>query len=158
MKIELIRSYNCKTYCIGHLYVDGKYVCDTIEDVDRGMEQTMPDVELRKLKVPSQTAIPTGMYRVTLGVVSPKFSQKTYYRNFCGGRVPRLLNVPAFDGILIHMGVTEKSSAGCLIVGYNTIKGQVTDSQKAFEKLYNILRGENGSIWIEITRKYKVAA
>lgn len=157
MKIELIRTYNCKTYCIGHLYVDGKYVCDTIEDVDRGMTQTMPDVQLKKLKVALQTAIPTGMYRVTLGVVSPKFSQKPYYRNFCGGRVPRLLNVPAFDGILIHMGSTEKSSAGCLIVGYNTIKGRVTDSQKAFEKLYNILCGADGSIWIEITRKYKLS-
>lgn len=157
MKIELIRTYNCKTYCIGHLYVDGKYVCDTIEDVDRGMTQTMPDVQLKKLKVPLQTAIPTGMYRVTLGVVSPKFSQKPYYRNFCGGRVPRLLNVPAFDGILIHMGSTEKSSAGCLIVGYNTIKGRVTDSQKAFEKLYNILCWAAGSIWIEITRKYKLS-
>lgn len=157
MKIELIRTYNCKTYCIGHLYVDGKYVCDTIEDVDRWMTQTMPDVQLKKLKVPLQTAIPTGMYRVTLGVVSPKFSQKPYYRNFCGGRVPRLLNVPAFDGILIHMGSTEKSSAGCLIVGYNTIKGRVTDSQKAFEKLYNILCGADGSIWIEITRKYKLS-
>lgn len=157
MKIELIRTYNCKTYCIGHLYVDGIYVCDTIEDVDRGMTQTMPDVQLKKLKVALQTAIPTGMYRVTLGVVSPKFSQKPYYRNFCGGRVPRLLNVPAFDGILIHMGSTEKSSAGCLIVGYNTIKGRVTDSQKAFEKLYNILCGADGSIWIEITRKYKLS-
>ena len=157
MKIELIRTYNCKTYCIGHLYVDGKYVCDTIEDVDRGMTQTMPDVQLKKLKVPLQTAIPTGMYRVTLGVVSPKFSQKPYYRNFCGGRVPRLLTVPAFDGILIHMGSTEKSSAGCLIVGYNTIKGRVTDTQKAFEKLYNILCGADGSIWIEITRKYKLS-
>lgn len=156
MKIDLIRSYNCSTYCIGHLYIDGKYICDTIEDVDRGMSQTMSDVELLKLKVQAQTAIPTGMYRVTLGVVSPKFSQKAYYRNFCGGRVPRLLNVPAFDGILIHMGSSEKSSAGCLIVGYNTMKGRVTDSQKAFEKLYNILRGANGSIWIEITRKYKI--
>lgn len=157
MRIELIRCYNSKTYCIGHLYVDGKYVCDTIEDVDRGLAQTMSEAELKKLKVPSETAIPTGMYRVTLGVVSPKFRQKPYYWNFCGGRVPRLLNVPAYDGILIHMGTTEKSSAGCLIVGYNTIKGRVTDSQKAFEKLYNILRCTKESIWIEITRKFEVA-
>jgi hypothetical protein len=106
--------------------------------------------------VKSQTAIPTGTYKVTLGVVSPKFSQKPYYMKFCGGRVPRLLNVPAYEGILIHIGSTEKSSAGCLIVGYNTIKGRVTNSQVAFEKLYSMMRGAKGNIYIDITRKYKV--
>ena len=103
-----------------------------------------------------QTAIPVGRYKVTIDVVSPSFSLKPYYRNFCGGRVPRLLNVPGYDGILMHRGVNQNSSAGCLIVGYNTIKGQVTDSQKAFEKLYNLLRSSKGTIWIEITRKFKV--
>ena len=156
MTIDLIRSYNCATYCIGHLYVDGKYVCDTIEDTDRGLDKNMPLAELQKRKVKAQTAIPTGTYKVTLGIVSPKFSQKPYYMKFCGGRVPRLLDVPAYEGILIHIGRTERSSAGCLIVGYNTIKGQVTDSQAAYEKLYNMMRGANGNIYIDITRKYKV--
>jgi hypothetical protein len=156
MTIDLIRAYNCATYCIGHLYVDGKYVCDTIEDTDRGLDKNMPLAELQRRKVKSQTAIPTGTYKVTLGVVSPKFSQKPYYMKFCGGRVPRLLDVPAYEGILIHIGSTEKSSAGCLIVGYNTIKGRVTNSQTAFEKLYSMMRGAKGNIYIDITRKYKV--
>ena len=38
-------------------------------------------------------------------------------------------------GILIHCGASAASSAGCIIVGYNTIVGRVTDSQKAFYKL-----------------------
>lgn len=156
MEVLLQRSYNCKTYCIGHLYVDGKYLCDVIEDTDRGLTQSMTLAEIKKRKVYKQTAIPTGRYKVTIDVVSPSFSLKEYYRNFCGGRVPRLLNVPGYDGILIHRGVNQNSSAGCLIVGYNTIKGQVTDSQKAFEKLYNLLRSAKGNIWIEITRKFKV--
>jgi hypothetical protein len=84
MTIDLIRAYNCATYCIGHLYVDGKYVCDTIEDTDRGLDKNMPLAELQRRKVKSQTAIPTGTYKVTLGVVSPKFSLKPYYMRFCG--------------------------------------------------------------------------
>lgn len=156
MEILLQRTYNCKTYCIGHLYVDGKYICDTIEDVDRGLNQSMTLEEIKKKKVYKETAIPAGRYKVTTDVVSPSFSLKPYYRNFCGGRLPRVLNVPGYEGILIHRGSNQNSSAGCLIVGYNTIKGQVTDSQKAFEKLYNILRSSKNQIYIEIKRKYKV--
>ena len=156
MKVLLKRSYNCSTYCIGHLYVDGAYVCDTIEDVDRGLSQTIPSAEIKKIKVYAQTAIPTGCYQVTLDVTSPKFSLKSYYAKFCKGKVPRLLNVPGFDGILIHIGSTEKSSAGCIIVGYNTIKGHVTNSQEAFEKLYKILKSSKDIIKIEISRAYKV--
>ena len=68
------------------------------------------------------------------------------------------MNVPGFDGILWHRGRTEKDSAGCLILGYNTIKGQVTNSQQAFEKLYKILQeaNKNGEkITAEYTRTYK---
>ena len=75
---------------------------------------------------------------------------------FCGGRLPRLMNVKGFDGVLIHKGINEKSSAGCLIVGYNTVKGQVTSSQQAFEKLYGLMKKAEHGISIEIMRKYKV--
>ena len=156
MKIELKRIFNCATYCIGHLYIDGKYVCDTIEDTDRGLMQTMSDIEIKRKKVYAQTAIPTGLYPVVMHIISGSFSKKPYYKKFCGGRVPRLLGVPGYDGILMHMGSTEKSSAGCLILGYNTIKGRVTNSQQAFEKVYKILMGAKEDIKIEITRKYKV--
>lgn len=155
MRIRLERTYNCKTYCIGHLYVDGKYICDTIEDVDRGLDSNMSLEEIRKIKVKSQTAIPTGVYRITMNVQSPKFSQKEYYKKYCKGYMPRLLDVKGFDGILIHRGVNQNSSAGCLIVGYNKIKGQVVDSQKAFEKLYTMMRMSHEPITIEIVRKFK---
>ena len=156
MKIELKRSYNCPNYCIGHLYVDGRYVCDTIEDRDRGLEQTMSVDEIKRRKVYAQTAIPTGVYDVTLDVTSGTFSKKRYYYDFCRGKLPRLLYVPGYDGILIHRGSNQDSSAGCLIVGYNTIKGRVTGSQQAFEKLYGLLKSARDGIKIEITRKYRV--
>ena len=157
MKISLVRIANKKTYCIGRLYVDGTYVCDTIEDVDLGLDQSWSLEKIKQKKVKSKTAIPTGTYEVTLNIVSPKFSKIAYYKQFCNGRVPRLLRVPGFDGILMHIGKDERSSAGCLIVGYNTIVGKVTNSQQAFEKLYALLKNAD-NITIEITRKYKVAA
>ena len=66
-----------KNYTIGHLYVDGKYVCDTIEDKDRGLTQEMPLAEILKQKIMAQTAIPkmpstAPSARVSLG---PKNSE-----------------------------------------------------------------------------------
>ena len=158
MEITLKRVYTSPKYTIGHIYVDGKYVCDTIEDTDRGLYDSMPVSEIAKAKVYKQTAIPKGTYRVTMNVISPKFNQKPYYRDFCGGKVPRILNVKGFDGILIHMGVNENSSAGCVIVGFNTVKGRVTRTQEAFEKLYGMLDAankKNEKITIRIYSTYK---
>ncbi len=139
-----------KMYQIGHLYVDGVYVCDTIEDVDRGLRQDMPLAEIKRIKVKNETAIPRGKYRVLMNRVSPKFSAKAYYMGFCKGKVPYLVGVPGFEGILIHKGVNQNSSSGCIIVGMNTVVGKVTQSQACFEKLYRMLQGANDEIWIEI--------
>lgn len=111
--------------------------------------------DISRIKVYRQTAIPVGTYKVTMNVQSPKFAQKPYYKTFCDGYLPRVLNVPGFDGILIHCGVSADSSAGCLIVGYNTIKGRVTDSRKAWEELMGILRKAKGDITITISRSYQ---
>ena len=159
MKVLVKRIYTNNRYTIAHVYVDGTYVCDSIEDTDlMELNNLMSDAWIRNHKKIAQTAIPTGTYNLTMNVVSPKFVQKAYYKSFCGGRLPRLLSVTGFDGILIHKGKTERDSAGCIIVGYNTIKGQVTNSQKAFETLYKILDEANKrkeKITIEIKRTWK---
>lgn len=150
MEIEVKRVAKKEKYTIGRLYVDGVKVCDVIEDKDRQLTSTMPLQEIIKKKVMHQTAIPTGRYKVTLGIKSPTFSKKAYYKNFCNGYLPRLLNVPGFDGILIHRGTDQDSSSGCLIVGYNTVVGKVTNSQEAFEKLYKLLKSAKDQIYITI--------
>lgn len=40
MKLELKRIFRGPKYTIGKLYVDNQYVCDTLEDTDRGLKQT----------------------------------------------------------------------------------------------------------------------
>ena len=158
MKIEMKRIFSNGRYTISHIYAYGVYVCDTIEDTDRGWNNNMSDAYIRNNKVYAKSCIPVGEYNLTLNVVSPKFVQKPYYKKFCDGKLPRILNVPGFDGILMHRGSTERDSAGCVILGYNKIKGQVVNSQEAFEKLYKILDEVNKrkeKITIEITRTYK---
>lgn len=139
MNITLDRFAKKNTYTIGRLYIDGEYVCNTIEDTDRGLTQNMPVDKIKQIKVPGKTAIPSGVYEITLKIKSPKYSNSTYYVNFCNAYVPRLLNVPGYDGVLIHTGNTADDSQGCIIVGYNTIVGKVTDSKKAFQIVYNKL-------------------
>lgn len=163
MKIEHRRTFNKKTngraYCIGHVYINGVYSHDTIEDYDRGLTQSMSEAEVARIKVKDQTAIPTGEYTVKMNRVSPTFSKKAYYRTFCGGRVPCLDPVRGFAGILIHRGSNENSSSGCVIVGKNKVVGAVTDSQAVFEAFYKKMRAaaDKGEvIKYIITRTYKV--
>lgn len=149
MELRLERKWKKEKYTIGNLYVDGKFFCNTIEDRDRGLRQDLPLSVNQKRKVKNETAIPTGRYRVTLGVKSPKMSQRPAY-DFCQGYVPRLINVPAFDGILIHIGNTERDSAGCIIVGENKVKGKVINSTETFHRLYDVLKKATGNIYITI--------
>jgi hypothetical protein len=85
--------------------------------VDRGLDESTTALEIAEKKVYGETAIPTGTYKVVLDVYSPKFGKKEYYKNFCGGYLPRLLNVIGFNDILVHRGVDQTHTAGCLLVG-----------------------------------------
>lgn len=158
MKLRVDRIYTCGSYTIGHLYVNGIYVCDTIEDADRRLTDLMLESEVRSKKVYGKTAIPSGTYNVTMDIKSPKYSSRAYYRNLCDGYLPRLLNVKGFQGILIHVGNTADDSLGCILVGYNTVKGKVLRSKEAFEKLMKgyllPAKKRNENITIEIGRKY----
>lgn len=149
MELRLRRIAKRETYTIGRLYIDGEYFCDTLEDRDRGLDQGMLLPVIRARKRAGATAIPTGCYRVTLGVQSPRFKSKAAYK-FCDGYLPRLLNVIGFDGILIHIGNTAKDTEGCILVGRNTIVGMVTESRVTFNKLYERLKEAKDMIYIKI--------
>lgn len=135
LKLRLERIFSNSTYTIGHLYVNDQYVCDTLEDTDRGLTSATPIADIKAKKVAGSTAIPLGTYEVLMNVQSPRFIQKIYYKQFCNGFLPRLNNVPGFEGVLIHIGNTHKDTEGCILVGYNRVKGQVINSRVAFEKL-----------------------
>lgn len=142
MEITVKRIAIRNGYTIGHLSVNGQYFCDTLEDRDRGLTSTMSRLDIAKIKVKAQTAIPTGRYRIIF-TYSPKFRRK----------MPLLLDVPGFDAIRFHYGNTAADSEGCILVGENKRKGMVLNSRKTFERLNDIMakadtRGE--ALWVTI--------
>ena len=129
MQLTLKRIARKPGYTIGKLYIEDLYLCDTIEDTDRGLRKDMPLTEIRKIKVKDRTAIPTGTYRM---IVNTSPSKKRL--------LPSLLDVPGFEGILIHRGNTADDSSGCIIVGENKVVGRVVNSTGYELKLVEALK------------------
>ena len=140
MKILIKRTAKKRNYTIGQLFINGNKFCDTLEDPDRGLISTMSSLEISNKKVYGDTAIPTGTYTVDMNTVSPRFGSQAYYKEVCGGKVPRLLNVPSYQGVLIHVGNVPKDTHGCILVGKNTKIGQVLESKDTFKSLYKELK------------------
>lgn len=107
MKVEVKRTFKGTEYTIGKLYIDGHYLCDTLEDTVRN-----------GVKIAGKTAIPAGTYKVKK-TMSPRFKKI----------LPEILNVPGFTGVRIHAGNTAIDTDGCLLLGLNKKKGQVLESQ-----------------------------
>ena len=139
MKLKLERIARRDTYTIGRLYVDGQYLCNPLEDKDRGLTQDMSEAEIREVKVYGETAIPMGTYNVVLNIHSRTFGKKASYI-FPGDYLPRLEKVKGYSGILIHGGNTSKDTLGCILVGDNKIKGGLIKSLVCFRKLYALLK------------------
>ena len=149
MEILVKRIAKKSKYTIGKMYIDGQYICDTLEDTDRGLNQNMSLEEIKKKKVYGETAIPTGTYKVDMNTVSPKFKSRTWAKPY-GGKLPRLVLVPGYDGVLIHPGNKAEDTLGCILVGENKAVGQVLNSQVTFKKIMSILtKGTNITITIE---------
>ena len=124
MELKLERKYRNNNYCIDKLYINGKYFSDVLEDPDRGLTDNMSLEEIKKIKIKGNTCIPYGTYNITI-TYSPRFKKN----------LPLLNNVKGFDGIRIHSGNTPQDTEGCLLPGFNKVKGQVIDSRVTTDKL-----------------------
>ena len=51
--------------------------------------------------------------------------------------MPRLLNVPGYDGVLLDPGNSASDTEGCIIPGKNDKVGWVSNSTNYFKDLYN---------------------
>lgn len=123
MELRLERKYRSSKYCIDKLYINGKYFSDALEDPDRGLTNSMSLEEMKKIKVKGNTCIPYGTYNVTI-TYSPRFKKN----------LPLINNVKGFEGIRIHSGNTPQDTEGCLLLGFNRVKGQVVDSRITVSK------------------------
>jgi hypothetical protein len=136
MEIKLKRHYFGETYTIGRVYIDTVLFSDSLED-------TVRDFGINgEGKIKGKTAIPKGKYEIIMSY-SPRFKQM----------MPLLVNVPYFAGILIHDGKDENSTEGCLIVGLNTIKGELTESKAYYRKIRALImsaKRNNESVFITV--------
>ena len=102
--LTLVRYTRTETAVLGSLYLNGAFVCYTLENAAK--------------------AIPCGMYTVQ-NSKSPKFKRELplIYNG----------NVSASRGIRMHVGNTVASSSGCILVGMGrgTDKYSVTESTNA---------------------------
>lgn len=128
MELKLHRKYIKKDYCIGNLYIDGQFFCNTLEDQNRDLNKNGKFDGLEK-KVAGETCIPFGRYEVVVSM-SPKFKRE----------LPLLLNVPEFEGIRIHRGNTIKDTAGCILVGENKEVGKVLNSSHYEIKITEMIK------------------
>lgn len=128
LKLTLYRVYCANKYTIGHLYVNGKYFCDTLEDPCRDLNQN-GKFDNGEHKVYGNTAIPFSTYKVKL-TYSPKFNRL----------LPLVLGVSEFEGIRIHAGNTVKDTEGCILPGENKEKGKVLNSKFYENKLVELFK------------------
>lgn len=111
MDLRLERDPTTDGVTMGHLFADGRFLAFTLEDaVHRGP------------KVPGETAIPAGRYRVTI-TPSQRF----------GRMLPLLHDVPGFAGVRLHPGNVGADTAGCILVGLARTTAALESSRAAME-------------------------
>jgi len=103
MELILVRKIHNENSTEGNLYINKVWFCNTIEDRVRAK----PGEWKKELKVYGRTAIPYGRYPVLVT-----------WSNHFNRMLTGVFNVPDFEGIRIHNGTSENSSAGCIIVSY----------------------------------------
>lgn len=131
MELKIIRIKSNKDFTEGKLYINEVYFCDTLEDKDRGLLQSMSNDTVKAIKVYAETCIPYGKYKIVLSM-SNRFK--------C--ILPEILQVKGFTGIRIHAGNNIGDSAGCILVGRKCSDGMVVDSRKTLNALMNIIKNE----------------
>lgn len=121
---------------LGKFFVDGKLLGQTLEDQDRHLEDGGE-------KIPGETAIPRGRYKVQLS-----YSQR--FKRI----MPEVLDVPGFAGIRIHGGNKEEDTHGCPLLGAVRTKTGVAQCGGVNQRLINLIeaaeiRGEE--VYLEVT-------
>lgn len=145
MELRMVREFTNDQCTISRLYINNKYFCDILEDVDRMLDSSMSLEEIAKIKIKGKTAIPVGTYTIVI-TYSPRFKQY----------MPLLMNVPGYAGIRIHPGNTHVDTDGCLLPGVQKETTTVVNSRATYKSLLAKLKAveKKEKITITIVRKY----
>ena len=128
MESKIIRVAQGKESTLSQLYINGIFQCYLLED------------KIRKVKIPSETAIPKGFYNLKLNTIGAKnVEYKKAFGKLHEGMI-EIEGLPNFHFVYIHTGNTIKETAGCPLCGFGFqfIDGdfQVTQSVSAYKMIY----------------------
>lgn len=118
--LTLVRYNRTETAILGSLYLNGAFVCYTLENADK--------------------AIPCGMYTVQ-NSKSPKFKRELPLLHNA--------RVPSSRGIRIHRGNTANDSQGCVLVGMGQNGDRLTESTPAETMVTMICRNESNLVIVD---------
>lgn len=151
MEIRINRIRKGKNSTLSEVFVDGVfYNMYILEDLDRDLDDSWTLEEIKKVKVPASTAIPTGRYQIKINY-SPRFKRQ----------LPLLYKIKGFAGVRIHSGNTHLHTEGCPLPG-NTWKTvgddyQVFESRVAAAKLQGAIQDALDSgeeVWVTVESGY----
>jgi len=150
MNIYQKRLFDTGEETISILYLDGKFACWILED------------QFRTTKVYADTRIPAGKYRLELrkeGSHHIRYAKK--FPDMHRGMV-HLLGVPKFKYILLHIGNTDKDTAGCLLCGdyphpKDSERYNIVNSTVAYKRIYPLIAEAiwDGDTYWEIDDPYE---
>ena len=120
--LTLVRYTRTEEAILGSLYLNGAFICYTLENAAK--------------------AIPCGMYTVQ-NSKSPKFKREL--------PLLHNEQVPASRGIRIHVGNTVASSSGCVLVGMgrSAEKSSLTESTNAELMVTMLCRNEKNLVIVD---------
>ena len=114
VNLLILRDTFTEISTIGNLYLDGEWLCDTLE---------LPYKDNQR----SISSIPAGQYKVRLRTA--KESATRDYLHLL------IQDVPNRGYVLFHVGNSAKDTRGCVLVGIGTEQDYVKNSRLAMELL-----------------------
>lgn len=118
--LTLVRDIRAEEAVLGSLYLNGAFICFTLENAAK--------------------AIPCGMYKVQ-NSKSPKFKRELPLLTSD--------KISASRGIRIHVGNTDNDSQGCVLVGMGRNGDRLTESTPAETMVTMICRNEKNLVIVD---------
>lgn len=138
MTLRLVREPSLQGTTFGVVFLNDRFECFSLEDEIR----EIPGAHPRVWKVPGETAIPAGRYRLTV-TPSPRFKRP----------LPEVLNVPGFTGIRIHPGNSKADSEGCILLGAGREGVELRHSRVACDRVLAAIESAEAAgepVWLRV--------
>jgi hypothetical protein len=127
VNLSLLRFADNDEATLGALHIDKHFAAFTLED------------QRQAAKVMHETRIPAGEYQIKLRAEGGM--HKKYAMKFVDHRgMLHLQNVPGFEWIYIHVGVSDDNTSGCILVGDTALIGfELAQSTQAYRRIYGLI-------------------